>query len=330
MNWEVLSLTRFLLAFVVMLGHLQLSVPIGFLHWYTYLGSFEAVLGFMLISGLSIGTSITRNKNDYFKRRIQRIYPVYLSSISFHLLVGGVTLKIKFLLLILLNVLFLNQVVTYSSFVGPAWTLALEVWLYILSPYLLKLNKKTLYTIILLSFFSYIIHTCGRTLSHWRFYSGMNLGLNLIFLSFIWIAGFVLAIFPENKKFNSILIGLLFFGHLSVTIAIQIASRIKHNELDLIIQQDLLSFIGRTCCLAFVFFVVVFNHKIPTFKPSTAKIFHLLGNISYPLYLTHFTTYLLFRKIHLTNFPIMILSALIVSFLIYSLFDFYSKRRLAR
>jgi peptidoglycan/LPS O-acetylase OafA/YrhL len=84
-NWEILSLTRFLLALIVMIGHLQEFSSLAFLKWYTYLGSFEAILGFLLISGLSIGKSISKNRNNYFKRRIQRIYPVYFVSIIFQI-----------------------------------------------------------------------------------------------------------------------------------------------------------------------------------------------------------------------------------------------------
>jgi hypothetical protein len=61
-NWEILSFTRFLLAFIVMAGHLAEFADIGFLSWYTLLGSFEAIFGFLLISGLSIGNQLLKIK----------------------------------------------------------------------------------------------------------------------------------------------------------------------------------------------------------------------------------------------------------------------------
>lgn len=327
MNWEILSLTRFLLALVVMLEHLQITVPIGIFHWYTYLGSFEAVLGFLLISGLSIGKSISNNPNNYFKRRIQRIYPVYAFSLIFQMSVAGIVLNSKFILLILLNLLFLNQVFTFTSYVIPAWSLALEVWLYCLSPLFLKLSKKSFYSLIFLSFLCYVIYTCGHSFFHWDYFFRVRFGLNLVFLSFIWLAGFAFSIFPENKRYNTILIAILIAGHLGLTIAIEVFSKIKNHQGNVIVDHDLLYFIGKSLCLASVFIVVVFNNKIPPFKPVTKKVFNLLGNLSYPLYLTHTTTYRLLRQIHLNNMLLMILSSLTASLIVYLIIDRYSKRR---
>ncbi len=326
-NWEILSFARFVLAFVVMISHLEKYSEIGYLKLITYLGFFEAVFGFLLISGLSIGKSIAKNKKSYFKRRIQRIYPVYIICIFLQIIVVGIHPDFQSVFMILLNLIFLNQLFTSTSFIGIAWTLALEVWLYTLAPLFLKCKKNTLYNIIYLSFFCYILYTCGRTFFHWNYYSDTKYGVNLILLAFIWLAGFGLAIFPDNKKHGSIVIAALLCGHLALTIGIQILFRIKHHQVSEIINSDIAFFIGTTCCLAFVYVVVVFNHKISPFRTSNKKILNLLGNISYPLYLSHTTTFKILTKAHIRNSSLMILSALIVSFLIYYIFDFYSKKR---
>ncbi len=197
-NWSALSLSRFLLAFVVLVDHLQNFSDIGYLKYYSYLGSFEAILGFLLISGYSIGISISKNQKNYIIRRIKRIYPVYLVSIVYQLLVIGFP-NTNSAFTLILNLLFLNQVFINWSFVGPAWTLATEVWLYITAPFLLKLRQKHVYCLILGSFICYLIYTCGRTLFHWDYYAATNYGINIVLLSFIWIAGFSLAIFPKKK-----------------------------------------------------------------------------------------------------------------------------------
>jgi peptidoglycan/LPS O-acetylase OafA/YrhL len=328
-NWEILSLARFLLALIVMIGHLQEFSSLGFLKWYTYLGSFEAILGFLLISGLSIGKSISKNRNNYFKRRIQRIYPVYFASIIFQIIVSHSDLHIQSIFIILLNLLFLNQVFTSPSFVGPAWTLATEVWLYSLAPVFLRFRKETLYKLIFSSFSLYVIYDCGRTLFHWNYYSGTKYGINLILLAYIWLAGFTLAIFPDDKKRTSVIIALLFIAHFLLTIGIQILFRLKHHQIHEILFVDIFSFIGNSVCLSFVYFVVVFNHRISFFKPFIGKTFNLLGNISYPLYLTHYTTFTLFSHMHIKNEFLLISFALTVSFLIYLIFDFYSKKRIS-
>ena len=326
-NWEVLSLTRFLLALIVMIGHLEEYSQIGYFKWVTYFGSFEAILGFLLISGISIGKSISKDQTNYFKRRFQRIYPVYAASILFQVVVAWATMNAGVIFFILLNLLFLNQIFTDTSFVQPAWTLATEVWLYALAPVFLKSSKKTLYTLIIASFVCYTIYTCGRTIFNWNYYAGTKYGINLVLLAYIWIAGFALAIFPNYRKQHKLMIALLLIGHIGLTILMQVGYRIKNDQWSEIVSTDLLPFIGKTCCLLFVYYVVMFNHKIPSFKPFANKVFNLLGNISYPLYLTHLTTFQLLHKNQFSNVYVMITSGLLFSFLIYYIFDFYSKKR---
>lgn len=325
-NWEILSLTRFLLAMIVTVGHLVGHSDIGFLKWYSYLGSFEAILGFLLISGFSIGTSIQKHKKNYFKRRLQRIYPVYIVSIIFQCIVSGAYLNSNTASIIVLNLFFLNHIFISYSFVGQAWTLSTEVWLYCLAPLLLKLKDKWLTIIIYSSFCSYIIYTCGRTLFHWSYYSTTNYGINLILLAFIWVAGFKLAVSNKKSK-DSLTIFLLFAVHILISVGIQVLFRLKHKEQYQIIDTDLVSFVANTVCLAFVYIVVVYNNYFPDFSNTISKIFNFLGNISYPLYLTHLTTFLLLQKRGESNAAVLLGSALIVSILVYWVFDFYSKKR---
>jgi peptidoglycan/LPS O-acetylase OafA/YrhL len=329
-NWEVLSLTRFLLALIVLIGHLEEYSQIGYLKWYSNFGPFEAILGFLLISGLSIGKSISKDKTNYFKRRFQRIYPVYAASIFLQVIVDWLTLNASAIFIILLNLTFLNQIFTDTSFVVPAWTLATEVWLYALAPLFLKSSKRTLYILITASFTCYLFYTCGRTLFDWYYYSGTKYGINVILLAYIWIAGFVLSIFPNDIRRNKILVALLFIGHIGITVLIQVAFRIKNHQYGEIINVDLPPFIGKSCCLAFVYFVVLYNQKIRAFKPFANKVFNLLGNISYPLYLSHIAIFQLLKKFQISNVFVLITSALLVSYLIYYIFDFYSKKRVVK
>ena len=137
-----------MLAFIVMAVHLNNTDHTHFLTWASYFGGFEAVLGFLLISGFSIGKSISKNKQSYFKRRIARIYPVYLASLATALLVSFSGLNLSVLPILGLNLIFAIQIFTLNSFGLPTWTLALEVWLYAIAPLLLKLNyKQLLFTI---------------------------------------------------------------------------------------------------------------------------------------------------------------------------------------
>ncbi len=335
-NWEILAFLRFILASVVMIGHLSDGRDIGFLKVFTYLGSFEAILGFLVVSGFSIGKSIIRNQEDYLKRRIFRIYPVYIASILFGLLTSSISsihINFHFMLTFFINFFFLNNIVakitdSHFLFNTPAWTLNVEVWMYCLAPFLLKLKKNTLVFLIFASFICYLSYESGRTLFHWPYYFGTMYGINLVLLAFIWITGFCLAIFPESNKLNRRIIIFLFTGHLLLKIGIQIIFRIKHHSINELIREDVACFIGNIICLTTVYFIIFYSFKASIFKPFTKRVFNLLGNISYPLYLTHCTTFgFLATKYNLKNPFLLILAAITISYLIYATFDFYSRKR---
>ena len=189
------------------------------------------------------------------------------------------------------------------------------------------MSLKKLYIIIFISFTSYCLYTGGRTLLHWNYYAGTKYGINLLLLAFIWVAGFAYAIFPNNKKPISLIVLLIFVVHVAITVLIQILFRYKHHQLDMILPEDLVGFIGRAICLSWVYFIVVYNHKLPILSIKTNAIFNILGNISYPLYLVHSTLLKLLSKFHINNALLMIVISIIFSYLVYIIFDFYSKKR---
>lgn len=326
-NWDIISLTRFLLAFVIILLHLKHFADLGYiLQWYLHLGFFEAILGFLLISGFSIGKSIVNNRENYFARRIKRIYPVYIATIVFQLAVMSISYNSRAILVIIMNLFFMNNLFTAGAVLRHAWTLAMEVWLYFLAPLFLIATKRILLWLIMISLLSYILYTCGRSLYDWRYYAGTNYGINLLTLAFIWIAGFCLAKYPEDRKKMTLLIAFLFLTHLAMSLGIQVVYRIKNHTVNLLLS-DIPSFAGRITCVSFILAVVLLNHKIPPFRPFAHKVANLLGNISYPLYLSHYPTYLLLKKFQVTNANIYIMASVAVSFVMYYLFDFYTKKR---
>jgi len=327
-NWEVLAITRFYLAMVVLFSHLPATLMNDTSRpWYGRLGAFEAVLGFLLISGLSIGMSIQRNQDSYFKRRLQRIYPVYLVSIVIHYLVVQDQITTEFVVLLVLNLLFLNQIFTTLSYVIVAWSLSLEVWLYALAPYLYRLSFKALMVIIYISFVAFLIHIAGRTLFHWPYYAGVSAGLNLIVLGFIWVAGFVYSIYPEKRKFMAINVAIFFASYFGLTLLIELLHQVKHHEAGDFINHDLIYYTLQLLTLAIVFVVVFYNHKVTYLSLNTKKVFNVLGNISYPLYLTHRSVFMFLHKYNIHNIGLGVFATLFIAWLVYVLFDFYSKKR---
>ena len=190
-----------------------------------------------------------------------------------------------------------------------------------------KPATSTLLIIVGISFTCYMAYTCGRSLLHLNYYSGSNFGINLPALAFMWVAGFILAIFPNAKKNTSFIIALLFIGDFILTVGIQVLFRLKHHNISDLLHIDLKLFIMNGIFAAIVYFLVIRGSIMPSFKPLTNKVFSFLGNISYPLYLTHYTTFELLKKYHLDSTIVLILSALLVSTIIYYVFDSYSKKR---
>lgn len=329
-KWEYLSITRFLLAFIVLISHLEKFVTLGNLHFISDMGAFEAILGFLLISGFSIGKSIQKDRKNYYWRRVERIYPVYIVSIIITCFVYSQTINISWAVILLVNIIFLNQLVIETSFVGPAWSLALEVWLYILAPLFLRLNYKTLLYLIGISLCCHTFYTIGRSLYDWKFYAGTNYGINLFCLSSTWIVGFGLAIHKERLLLFARTVAIIFIWNVTITSGLQLLYRIKHNEFEVFINTDLLPLVLKAICLCIVYCVVVYNSKLPKVSLLTKNIFNFLGNISYPLYLIHHPVLDELKKNGIRNAPIMIASALIASSLVYFIFDFYSKRRNAK
>ena len=82
-------------------------------------------------------------------------------------------------------------------------------------------------------------------------------------------------------------------------------------------------------CLGLVYYVVIANRRIPSFSAVTKRVVNWLGNISYPLYLSHFTVLILCRNLAVHHWALLSVSCLVVAALIYWVFDFYSKKRVA-
>jgi len=131
-KWSLLALMRFALAAIVMVAHLEVHhlASLHVLSIIPHFGAFEAVLGFLLISGFSIGSSYRKEPDGFLKRRALRIYPVYIGALVLACIAVPQAFDLHLASTVLQNLVFLNQITTDVSLVGPAWSLALEVWLY--------------------------------------------------------------------------------------------------------------------------------------------------------------------------------------------------------
>ncbi len=139
---------------------------LGLLSVVPRLGAFEAILGFLVISGYSVTSSYAAKPAGFLARRLKRLFPVYAVSLIATLLVTVYVEKASWPnpLVIAANALFLNQMVTATSIVGPAWSLSLEFWLYCLLPLLYPIDPKTSRWLVWTSFVAYLAYTALRTL----------------------------------------------------------------------------------------------------------------------------------------------------------------------
>jgi peptidoglycan/LPS O-acetylase OafA/YrhL len=325
-GWDVLSLMRFFLALIVALSHAREYGPLGPLAWMDRLGSFEAILGFLLISGYSIGHSIQKRPEGYFVRRMFRIYPVYLAALAITYAVQRDPWTTSFVLQFIPNLFFLGELVQRNTYVGPGWTLNLEVWLYALAPWFLRLRNSTLERFIGVSIVCYAGYEACRMLFHAPHYATTIGGINLPCLAYIWIAGFYLST-ARAKARPLAIAGLLFVSHILIVTSIQFIFRLKHHELREFILVDAFAFLLRALLLAFVFAVFrgVIAHRFH-FARWQSHIARFLGDISYPLYLVHYAVFV-YVSHYFTNPVVLILTAMAVASVVYFGCDFYSRRR---
>jgi len=327
-KWSILAGIRFILASIVAINHLADYIPLGCLGFIPEFGAFEAILGFLLISGYSISVSYSKQPEGFLLRRILRLYPIYFTAMAATFL-AFILLKVPppHIGTLVINALFLNQLLTTTSFVGPAWSLSLEFWLYCLTPLLMLMPMSRTRWIVFGSFVCYIIYTILRTISHLPYYSGAGFGINLFLLSFIWVAGLRLARAGDNDKTVLRDIGIIFGCHIALGAAVQFGSRLKHHSVSSFFSHDAIGFAMQSATLLLVYFA--FKHLVIAERPSLHRswFLRLLGDISYPLYLLHAAIYGILARLGLRTPTLFYLIAVLVSASVYWSLDFYSKKR---
>ena len=323
-RWSLLALARFFLALIVGISHLEKVTSLGWVPSLDLLGPFEAVLGFLLISGYSIGSSYGKEPDGFLKRRAMRIYPVYFGAIVLACFATTQPWNGELVWTVIQNLLFLNQITTKESFIPAAWSLSLEVWLYCLTPLLARLKTSQIRVLMYASFAAFCAHEVARTALHLSYYAGVSYGLNLLVLSFVWLGGFIIAREPSTAMRTLRDCALMFLGYEAMTAAIQALYLIKHQQFA---SFDYVFYFAHTATLvavAALFWWIVTGRSGQT-KSATMR---LLGDISYPYYLVHIPVYALLQLAGVNNALLLAPAAIVVSYLFYLCFDFYSRSKL--
>lgn len=272
-TWSVLAFLRFILASIVLVGHLHVFTSLQpCLRDFSSLGGKSAVACFLLISGISIGYSYKTSQNGYFKRRFLRIYPLYffavLSAVLLQYYLGspyklpGEEMVAAGLSTSIINFFFLQGFASITiTYNGPLWSLGVEIFFYAIVPLLFKLKNYAIYVIIFISLF---------TFSFLRF--NLLYGYIALVWGWPWLIGFLISV--RNKILLPVL--LLVIG----TFAIACNKEIMSEQLSLV------TFLSVS---TIVIMSILIHYNL---SQKVKLVFNYLGELSYPLYLFHLPIFL--------------------------------------
>jgi peptidoglycan/LPS O-acetylase OafA/YrhL len=153
MKLERLTALRFLVALSIVLGHLVLMFkPLFGYVFYSFIGTLDtAVSFFFLLSGFILTYSWQQKNNpswvDFFRNRFSRIFPIYFLALALTFAVRyvqdgqffSIFSKTIFYVATLLQSWNPAQTLVLNP---PAWTLSVEVFLYLLFPFAYFILRK--------------------------------------------------------------------------------------------------------------------------------------------------------------------------------------------
>ncbi|MEM7161681.1 MAG: acyltransferase [Bacteroidota bacterium] len=299
-----ITVLRFIAAFSVVVFHFGLKVPLfdnGCLNALFSEGAI-AVSFFFFLSGyvLSISTSSKAflNAKEFYKKRIARIYPLYL---------------IAFLMTLCLAMFYLEafpkgnsiilQVLALHAWIPgkcleinfPSWSISVEFFFYALFPLIWNLKRKIRNWFIPLVIIAW-------ALSQWIYielrwinadfpgtFNGEFLLYSPIFHLTTFLMGMLSADFylKRKVKFSNWLGSLMFF--VSCTLLVLILS--THNAIISYSHNGLLAPLFALLILS----LSLVENRLSRFMGN--RFFNLLGNSSYALYIFQWPLYLLFDQI---------------------------------
>ena len=280
-SWALLAGLRFVLAFIVVCGHLTSNfVYKSWASFGLWLNQEGSVYGFFLVSGYSIASSLERAPTHYFQRRLERIWPLYLAALSFTAIVVCVTHSLvvtprghaylgptfpEFLGSLLMAQTFIVPAVSY---IAPSWSLSIEWWLYMIAPLFKRMPTFILAILISASIWRFIVHP------DLDFADRPYLGY-----AWLWIVGFIYARHRDHK-----------WSALLLTVPCMVVWQFGGT----LYLATIATIIALTICR---------DVKIPS--AQVRKALNWAGDLSYPLYLIHVPTMILLCYLHMIN-PILL------------------------
>ncbi|WP_418263505.1 acyltransferase family protein [Flavobacterium faecale] len=314
-TWALLAITRFLLAFIVMIsfGHLDRFVNTNSVFAIIReFGGKGAVMVFLMISGISVGVSIMKSKEGFLKRRFLRIYPLYFMAVlltvflQFYLgspyTVKDTTFIATGNLTSISNFLLLQGIASISlTYNSPLWSISVEFFLYLILPFIYKLRLPFVYLIALLSVVFYVAHT--------QLFALELYGVKHLIYAWPFIIGYLVAV---KKQFYGV-IPLILIG----------TAGIYYNFLrEVVIEKFTFIWFLLTTGMVISFLFA----KIKLSK-SIKEWFNYLGELSYPLYLFHIPLYFIGYHIGIREAYLFVCFAILLCIPINYIFDIWLKNK---
>lgn len=267
-TWPVLAGVRFLLAMCVMIGHSYMVYPLTDEQLILKVGGIPAVLGFFIISGYSIAHSIYDAPQGYLKRRFLRIMPLYYASIIFALLpvvFYGYSILLTSERIISMpqqtDILWLlifmqGGAIVTPLLLSPLWSISCEMLYYCMAPWLRRKESLLILAIGVVSLAQYFILTVHMEV----ILAFTDMFIAPLALAWAWLGGFLYYRNPKSKVTLGLLwLGAAFTFHLTFALAL----------------------------------VLVLNAHRIKLSPRMQRVMVYLGDISYPLYLVHWSMMIL-------------------------------------
>lgn len=321
-SWAILGALRFFLALVVACNHYYFIAPFGKLlptgiYIFRLFGGWTAVISFFLVSGFSIAASCDRSIEGFYSRRFKRLAPVYFTCLIYSMLpwifmngtlraFDGSLYKLPSPLPLSLLGAFVGVPMLIAPVwvnFGVSWSLTCEVLYYALAPHLYKSKPIVLSLIIVLSFIPWMIVNDIR-------YPFISTWLSAPRLLWIWLAGFLF------YRCRMTLVGKLAIA-LAGFAAIMIHPAIAEHFAPL--------------CMGVTVFVLCWSNKIKL-SGNMIRFGDILGDISYPLYLSHLTTYFLLYHLFPSWLPshsvIYVSTAIVIAIGMHNYVEIPARRRI--
>jgi peptidoglycan/LPS O-acetylase OafA/YrhL len=285
-QWAALAGLRFGLAVVVLCYHVgYFAMPDWTTLWNlpAHLSGYAAVIGFFAVSGYSIAASVDREAKHYAERRVWRIYPTFLACFviaqaPFLIAQSGVvtvdgrsyvgpfdayTYACWFASLFCLA----DIIGPGSMTIAQQWSLTCEVIYYCFAPLLKRTATKPLLIAGAVSLAVYIAHTIFTT----TLMSEEHVGLwPVAGLAWAWLAGFLAWRYRRDQRLTVYLIVCLVAG-----VAVNLEESQEAGAVTMLAVALLISNLDRI-----------------RLAPKIVKLLTVLGGISYPLYLIHYSAML--------------------------------------